>query len=43
MVVEGTVATPLVWLGLPPLLVHNLLLLGAIALSGAAMFLLVST
>jgi hypothetical protein len=41
MIVEGLVATPLIWLGLPPLLVHNLLLLGAIALSGVAMFALV--
>jgi hypothetical protein len=41
MIVEGLVGAPLIWLGLPPLLVHNLLLLGAIALSGAAMFALV--
>jgi len=41
MIVEGVVATPLIWIGLPPLLVHNLLLLGAIALSGVAMFALV--
>ena len=40
--VEGVVAAPLVWLRAPPVLVHNLLLLGAIALSGAAMFLLVA-
>lgn len=41
MLVEGSVAAPLIWIGLPPVLVHNLMLLGAIALSGAAMFALV--
>jgi hypothetical protein len=38
MIVEGLVAAPLVWGGTPRVLLHNLLLLGAIALSGAAMF-----
>ena len=41
MFVEGVIAAPLTWIGLPPVLVHNLMLLGAIALSGAAMFALV--
>lgn len=38
MLVEGLVAAPLVWAGVRPVLVHNLLLLGAMAASGAAMF-----
>jgi hypothetical protein len=38
MIVEGAAATPLIWIGLPAILVHNLLLLAAIAFSGAAMF-----
>ncbi len=38
MPVEGIVAAPLVWAGMKPVLVHNLLLLGAIAVSGVAMF-----
>lgn len=37
MIVEGLVAAPLLWAGLKPVLVHNLLLLGAIAASGVAM------
>jgi hypothetical protein len=37
MLVEGLVAAPLLWAGVPPVLVHNLLLLGAIAASGIAM------
>ena len=37
MIVEGIVAAPLLWAGLKPVLVHNLLLLGAIAASGMAM------
>jgi hypothetical protein len=37
---EGLVGAPLFWLGCPPTLVYNLLLLGGIAASGAAMFLL---
>jgi hypothetical protein len=40
MVVEGLIAAPLIWIGLPPLLVHNLLLLGAIVASGVGMFVL---
>jgi hypothetical protein len=42
MVVEGVVAAPLIWLRTPPVLVHNLLLLAAIAVSGLAMYLLVA-
>lgn len=38
MIVEGLVAAPLLWSGVTPVLVHNLLLLGALAGSGAAMF-----
>ena len=38
MPVEGIVAAPLVWAGMTPVLMHNLLLLGAIATSGMAMF-----
>ena len=38
MIVEGAVAAPFLWAGTRPVLVHNLLLFGAIALSGAAMF-----
>ena len=38
MIVEGIVAAPLVWAGMKPLLMQNLLLLGAMAASGAAMF-----
>ena len=38
MVVEGLVAAPLVWAGLNPVLVQNLLVLAAMAGSGAAMF-----
>ena len=41
MIVEGAVAAPMLWAGMNPVLVHNLLLLGAIAMSGAAMFALV--
>ena len=41
MLVQGAIATPLIWLGTPPVLVHNLLMLGAIVLSGVAMFALV--
>src|SRR5262249_34758713 len=41
MLVQGVVGAPLVWLRLAPVLVHNLLLLGAMALSGAATFALV--
>ena len=38
MIIEGIVASPLVWAGTKPLLVQNLLVLGAMAASGAAMF-----
>ena len=40
MIVEGLVATPLLVLGVPPVLVHNLLLLGAIIASGVGMYVL---
>ena len=39
MLVEGAVALPFAWL--PPVLLHNLMILGAIVASGAAMFALV--
>ena len=38
MIVEGAVASPLIWAGIRPVLVHNLMMLGGVALSGAAMF-----
>jgi len=41
MLVQGVFAAPLIWLGTPPVLVHNIMLLGAIVLSAAAMFALV--
>ena len=41
MLVQGFVAAPLIWLAAPPVFVHNLLLLGAIVCSAAAMFALV--
>jgi hypothetical protein len=41
MLVEGFTAAPLIWLGVRPVLVHNLMLLGAIVVSAAAMFALV--
>jgi hypothetical protein len=40
MVVEGLVAAPLFAVGLPPVLIHNLLLLGAIVASATGMFVL---
>jgi hypothetical protein len=40
MIVEGLVGAPLLWAGLPPMLVHNLLLLGAIVASALGMFVL---
>ncbi|CAN5881687.1 hypothetical protein BH24ACI4_BH24ACI4_12800 [soil metagenome] len=40
MLVEGILGTPLFWLGLPPLLVHNILLLGAIVASAVGAFVL---
>ena len=41
MFVEGVIAAPLNWLGVKPMLMHNLMLLGAIVFSGVAMFALV--
>lgn len=41
MLVEGVAAAPLLWAGVPPVLVHNLLLLGAIVASAVGMFVLV--
>ena len=41
LLVEGFTAAPLIWLGVAPVLVHNLMLLGAIVFSAAAMFALV--
>lgn len=41
MVLEGAIAAPLLWAGVPPVLVYNVLLLGGIAASGIAMFVLV--
>jgi hypothetical protein len=38
LLVEGFLAAPLLWLGLPPMLVHNLALLGAIVASGLGMY-----
>jgi hypothetical protein len=43
MIVEGLVGAPLFWAGLPPMLVHNLLLLGAIVASALGMFVLIRT
>ena len=40
MLVEGVVAAPLLWAGVPPVLVHNLMLLGAIVASGVGSFVL---
>ena len=40
MLVESLLGTPMLAAGLPPLLVHNLLFLGAFAASGFAMFVL---
>jgi hypothetical protein len=40
MMIEGLLAAPLFWLGVPPALIYNVLLLGGIAASGAAMFVL---
>jgi hypothetical protein len=41
MLLQGVIAAPLVWIGLPPVAVHNIMLLGAIVWSGATMFALV--
>ena len=40
MLVEGIFAAPLLWAAVPPVLVHNLLLLGAIVASGVGSFVL---
>jgi hypothetical protein len=40
MLLQGTLAAPLLWLGMAPILVYNLLLLGGMAASGFAMFVL---
>jgi hypothetical protein len=40
MLVEGVLAAPLLWAGVPPVLVHNLMLLGAIVASGVGSFVL---
>jgi hypothetical protein len=40
MIVEGITGAPLLWAGLPPVLVHNLLLFGAIVASAAGIFVL---
>ena len=37
---EGVLAAPFLWTGVPPVLVYNVLLLGGIVASGAAMFVL---
>ena len=41
MLVEGVIAAPLSWLGVRPVLIHNLMLLGAIVMSSVGMFALV--
>jgi hypothetical protein len=40
MLVEGVLAAPLLWAGVPSVLVHNLMLLGAIVASGVGSFVL---
>lgn len=40
MLVEGVLAAPMLWTGVPPVLVHNLMLLGAIVASAAGMYVL---
>jgi hypothetical protein len=40
MMIEGLLAAPLFWVGFSPVLIYNLLLLGGIAASGVAMFVL---
>jgi hypothetical protein len=42
MPVEAALAAPLLWIGLPRVLVHNLLLLGGIVFSAAGIFMLAS-
>jgi hypothetical protein len=41
MLVEGVIAAPLYWLHVRPVLVHNVMMLGGMVLSGLAMFVLV--
>jgi len=41
ILVEGLFAGPLFWLGLPPVLIHNLILLAAFVGSGVGMFVLI--
>lgn len=41
MLVQGVIAAPLIWFGVAPVLVHNIMLLGAIVVSAVAMFSLV--
>jgi hypothetical protein len=41
VLLEGSVSAPLIWLGLNPLFVQNVIVLAGIVLSGAAMFALV--
>jgi hypothetical protein len=41
MLVEGIIAAPLIWIGVKPVLVHNLMMLGAIAASALGIFMLV--
>jgi hypothetical protein len=38
---EGILGTPFLWLGVPPVMVYNMLFLGGIAASGVGMFVLV--
>ena len=40
MLVEGVIASPLLWAGVPPVLVHNLMLLGPIVASAVGIFFL---
>jgi hypothetical protein len=40
MLVEGLVAAPLFWIGVKPVLIHNLMMLGAIAVSALGLFML---
>jgi hypothetical protein len=40
MMLEGALAAPMFWVGVPPILIYNVLLLGGIAASGLAMFVL---
>lgn len=40
MMLEGALAAPLFWSGVPPIVIYNIMLLGGIAASGLAMFVL---